>query len=381
MSDQPPTFVHTRLEQKLDERLADALKYISSLSKEDVLRCDGGCLTQIVRGFAVAPPIVRLDSMVADEHIGEAVDDTFDRKIGRTNHSFFIPVERDAEWLDEVRNQRDTVDGHPLAFLDNMRARINIRLQLSPEDEEGALKHKIDYRAALVRRYAESVAEKLVEFNKNLAEQMTTELNKRKNSLLRAQRELENTNLPRVHNPEHAETAIKTERVLRSLGASMTGASSRNEETGGREIRSFIVHGHDHKSLYELKDYLQNTLKLGEPVILRQMPGLGKTLIEKFEREAEAVELVFVLLTPDDRVADPSNPDSQKRGARQNVILELGFFLGKLGRESGKILLLHKGPVEIPSDIIGIEYIDITNGIESAGETIRRELRGSGILK
>jgi len=52
-----------------------------------------------------------------------------------------------------------------------------------------------------------------------------------------------------------------------------------------------------------------------------------------------------------------------------------------LGRESGKILLLHKGPVEIPSDIIGIEYIDISNGVESAGEGIRRELGALGILK
>jgi predicted nucleotide-binding protein len=381
MSDQPPPFVHANLEWKLKERLDNALKYVSSLSKEDVLRCDGGCITQLVRGFAVAPPIVRLDMMVADEHIGEAVDDTFDRKIGKTNHSIFIPVERDAEWLDEVRNQRVTADGHPLAFLDKQRSRISIRLQLSPDDEDGALKHRMNHRAALVERYTEAVAAKLVEFNKDLAEQMTAELNKRKTALLRAQRELENTNLPRVHNPEHTETAIKIERVLRSLGASMTSAPSHNAEAGEREIRPFIVHGHDHQSLYELKDYLQNTLKLGEPVILRQMPGLGKTVIEKFEREAEAVELVFILLTPDDRVADPSDPDVQKRRARQNVILELGFFLGKLGRESGRVLLLHKGPVEIPSDIVGIEYIDITNGIESAGETIRRELIGLGILK
>jgi len=252
---------------------------------------------------------------------------------------------------------------------------------LSPADEEGALKRNLDYRVGLVGQYADSVAAKLVEFNKDLAEKMTAELNKRKSAVLRAQKELENTGLPRVHNPEHTETAIEIEHVMQSLGGNMITASSRNEETGEREIRSFIVHGHDHKSLYELKDYLQNTLKLSEPVILRQMPGLGKTLIEKFQREAEAVELVFVLLTPDDRVADPSDPDAQKRRARQNVILELGFFLGKLGRGNGKILLLHKGSVEIPSDIIGIEYIDITNGIESAGESIRRELRGAGILK
>jgi predicted nucleotide-binding protein len=381
MSDQTPSFTHTRLEQILEERLNNALIYISNLSKEDVLQCDGGCLTQIVREFAVAPPILRLDLMVADELIIEPVDMTFDRKIGQTIHSFFIPVEREAEWLEEVRNQMTAGDGSPLAFLEKKRARISIRLMLSPTDEEGALKRNLDYRVGLVGQYADSVAAKLVEFNKNLAEQMTAELNKRKSAILRAQKELENTGLPRVHNPQHAETAIKFDRVLRSLGENMIGASSHNEETGEREVRSFIVHGHDDKSLYELKDYLQNILKLSEPVILRRMPGLGKTLIEKFEREAEVAKLVFVLLTPDDTVGDSSDPENQKRRARQNVILELGFFLGKLGRESGKILLLHKGPIEIPSDIAGIEYIDITNGIESAGESIRRELRGSGILK
>jgi predicted nucleotide-binding protein len=91
--------------------------------------------------------------------------------------------------------------------------------------------------------------------------------------------------------------------------------------------------------------------------------------------------LVFVLLTPDDEVAGPSDTNAEKRRARQNVIFEMGFFLGKLGSESGKILLLHKGPVDIPSDISGIEYIDITNEIESAGEKIRRELQELGVLR
>ncbi len=74
MSDQQSPFVYTRLEWKLQERLADALKYINSIAKEDVLGCDAGGLKEIVRLFAVAPPILRSDLMVADERIGESVD-------------------------------------------------------------------------------------------------------------------------------------------------------------------------------------------------------------------------------------------------------------------------------------------------------------------
>lgn len=49
--------------------------------------------------------------------------------------------------------------------------------------------------------------------------------------------------------------------------------------------------------------------------------------------------------------------------------------------ESGRILLLYKGPLEIPSDIAGVEYIDIANGVMNAGENIRRELKALGILQ
>jgi predicted nucleotide-binding protein len=381
VSEQQLPFVHDFLESRLRERLHAALSLISRLSKENVLECGSACLTELVREFAIAPPILRLDLRVADKEFGEGVDMTFERKTGTTNHIFLIPVERDAQWLEEIDSQRITNDGFPLAFLDKKRSWVSIRLTLSPEDPEGALKQKLDYRSSIVEQYADSVAQRLIKFNKDLAEKMTLELNRRKTSITRAEKELEDVGLPRVHNPQHEEKAIQIERLMQHLSKYVKGTTPLTEKPGRPEVRSFIVHGHDHQSLYELKDYLQNTLKLAEPVILRKMPGLGKTLIEKFESEAEAVELVFVLLTPDDEVANPSEPDAQKRRARQNVILELGFFLGKLGRKSGKILLLHKGPVELPSDIVGIEYIDITNGIDSAGETIRREMQALGILK
>jgi len=145
-------------------------------------------------------------------------------------------------------------------------------------------------------------------------------------------------------------------------------------ESAQQVPRPFIVHGHDDKTKLELKNYLQNTLALPEPIILHEEPDMGRTLIEKFEDSAVAANLAFVLLTPDDRVASPKDGDLEKRRARQNVILELGFFLASLGRRTGRVFLLYKGELEIPSDLSGVIYIDIANGIESAGEKIRREV-------
>jgi CheY-like chemotaxis protein len=138
--------------------------------------------------------------------------------------------------------------------------------------------------------------------------------------------------------------------------------------------KCFIVHGHDEATKYKVKNYLQNTLKFPEPVVLHEKPSQGRTTIEKFEEESRDVDLVFVLLTPDDRISgfDASNID--KRRARQNVIFEMGYFLAKFGSKRGRVILLHKGKIELPSDIAGLIYIDISNGIEAAGEDIRREL-------
>lgn len=127
----------------------------------------------------------------------------------------------------------------------------------------------------------------------------------------------------------------------------------------------FIVHGHDELSKYTLKDYLQNTLHYPEPVILSEIAGQGRTIIESFEKESENAGIIFVLLTPDDFTDDAYR-------ARQNVIFELGYFMGKLGRKSGRIIVLLKGNVEIPSDLSGILYIHIDNGIQAAGEQIRK---------
>jgi predicted nucleotide-binding protein len=136
----------------------------------------------------------------------------------------------------------------------------------------------------------------------------------------------------------------------------------------------FIVHGRD-PIVRELKDYVQNVLNLGEPIVLADQPSRGRTILEKFEHHAAATEVAFVLMTPDDLGGLADSPDASRERARQNVIFELGYFLGFLTRNAGRVIVLHKPPLEVPSDLAGLCYVDISHGIARAGEEIRRELR------
>ena len=134
------------------------------------------------------------------------------------------------------------------------------------------------------------------------------------------------------------------------------------------------MHGRDNEALLDLKNFLQNKLKLGEPLILQEQSGNGKTIIESLEYYGQGVDIVFVILTPDDKFCNIEDVDEDKWKARQNVIFELGLFYGYLGRLSGRVIVLHKGKIDLPSDIKGIKYIDITKGVEASGEMIRTEL-------
>ncbi|WP_454863300.1 TIR domain-containing protein [Pseudomonas hormoni] len=118
--------------------------------------------------------------------------------------------------------------------------------------------------------------------------------------------------------------------------------------------RVFVVHGHDEAALQGLARFLE---KLGlEAIILKEQPNQGRTIIEKFEETADDIGFAVVLLTPDDLGASVKAEASDAR-ARQNVIFELGYFAAKLGR--GRVCLLRKGHVEIPSDLYGVIYTDM----------------------
>ncbi len=135
----------------------------------------------------------------------------------------------------------------------------------------------------------------------------------------------------------------------------------------------FVVHGHDEISRNELARLIDKELGL-ESMILHEQASGGKTLIEKFEKHSSEVGYAFILLTPDD--VGGKDKDSLKPRARQNVIFEMGFFIGAVGRDS--VCVLHKGNVELPSDMAGIVYIPYSNSVEEAYLKIRKELLKAG---
>ena len=143
--------------------------------------------------------------------------------------------------------------------------------------------------------------------------------------------------------------------------------------------KAFIVHGHDSTAKYELAHHIKREFGL-EPVILHEQPEYGlMTILDKFEHYSKECQVVFVLLTPDDKVVDPQsehNRDELLR-ARQNVIFELGYFVSKLGRN--KVIVLYKGGVEIPSDISGIIYIPFET-IEGVHLKVKGVLESIGII-
>ena len=121
----------------------------------------------------------------------------------------------------------------------------------------------------------------------------------------------------------------------------------------------FLVHGRELSAVRDVQVFVQQITGI-LPESLADSPGRGDTIIEKFERRANDATFAIVLLTPDDRggVADAEPAAFQPR-ARQNVVLELGYFIAKLGRD--RVAVLNAG-VERPSDIDGVSYIAYPDG-------------------
>ncbi len=176
-----------------------------------------------------------------------------------------------------------------------------------------------------------------------------------------------------IMNNEELVTDITNE-ILKEVQNKMTNSKTTtgtNNDSVIDDKRVFIVHGHDDKIKWDVSNFLR---KLGlEPVILHEQANQGKTIIEKLESETD-VRYGIILYTPCDKggTAD-CNFESMRFRARQNVILEHGYLMGKLGRN--RVCALLDGDIEKPSDIDGVLYVPYQSGWELV---VGRELKRAG---
>lgn len=133
----------------------------------------------------------------------------------------------------------------------------------------------------------------------------------------------------------------------------------------------FIVHGHDNEAKYTTARFVE---KLGlEAIILHEQASKGKTIIEKIEDHSN-VGFAIVLYTSCD-VGKSKDGQELKSRARQNVIFEHGYLIGKIGREN--VCALVKGDIEKPNDISGVVYIDMdVHGAWTI--SLAREMKSAG---
>jgi predicted nucleotide-binding protein len=163
------------------------------------------------------------------------------------------------------------------------------------------------------------------------------------------------------------------EEALTFLKGELEATSEDSDPRASHLLRDkvFVVHGHDEAALQATARFVE---QLGlRAIILREQPDQGRTIIEKFQDCAAEVGFAIILLTPDD-LAGPAGGQASGAQARQNVIFELGYFAGKLGR--GRTCLLRKGPVDIPSDLYGVIYTEM-DAAEGWKRKLARELKAA----
>lgn len=146
-------------------------------------------------------------------------------------------------------------------------------------------------------------------------------------------------------------------------------ALENNERKNSNKI--FIVHGRDNEAKLEVARFLEK-LNL-KPIILHEQASEGKTIIEKIESYTD-VGYAIVLYTPCDIGGlKGTNNEELKDRARQNVVFEHGYLIGKIGRN--KVSALIKGNIETPNDISGVVYINMSGSWEI---DLAKELKSAG---
>ncbi|MEN3029419.1 TIR domain-containing protein [Chromobacterium amazonense] len=170
--------------------------------------------------------------------------------------------------------------------------------------------------------------------------------------------------------------------VKAALGAASTQAAIVKAAAPAPVIRNtntkvFVVYGHDETARNHLEAMLR---RWGlEPLILDQLPSEGQTIIEKLEKYTSDVHFAVVLATPDDEGNRAGRDDEKAYRARQNVVLELGMLLSRLGRSRVAIILKQQANMERPSDIQGLIYIPFKDDLQKeAGTILAKEMAAQG---
>ncbi len=166
--------------------------------------------------------------------------------------------------------------------------------------------------------------------------------------------------------------------LLKDQNNSAQDSADENEELirlipPGKQV--FIIHGHDSVNPLRLRAMLKERFGLA-PIILSEKASKGRTIIEKFEMEAGESSFAFAILSPDDLIV--SNNASYQQ-ARPNVLFELGWFYGRLGRE--RVCILFQESTSIPSDLSGIGRITFSKSIEEKLGEIEAELESANLLR
>ena len=153
-------------------------------------------------------------------------------------------------------------------------------------------------------------------------------------------------------------------------------ARSREAEKARRTVASdkvFVVHGRDETAREKVARFLEK-IRL-RPVILHEQANQGRTIIEKFVDYSD-VAFAVVLLTPDDVGGLAADGTPQKPRARQNVLFELGYFLGQLGK--ARVCALHQGEIEIPSDYSGVLLVPM-DAVGGWKLQLAKEMKAAGL--
>lgn len=163
------------------------------------------------------------------------------------------------------------------------------------------------------------------------------------------------------------------------LDAGLSVVAVGPELPDGPSKKIFVVYGHDKAARTQLDSMLR---RWGlEPVILDELPSKGQTIIEKLEDYTEDVGFGVVLATPDDLGYPKDHEDQKAFRVRQNVVLELGMLLIKLGRPKVAILLGSQVDMERPSDIQGLIYIPFKSDLQKeAGPLLAKEMAEQGYV-